>query len=597
MGLETIENKYGIKPISIITDIEEEQPTEAFESLSNKIAGIIISSKPQFTIGIYGEWGTGKTTLMKAIQRKFREKENKETEWVPTAWFNAWRFEREKEQATIPLILTILEALYRQITKQQKDEGWYAKFKGKLANYVKGWSFSLSIPIAFAELEISRTDNDNTTQISKPSIQEGLDLIKELAKKIDINIPSGVKLVVFIDDLDRCSPKKAIQVLESTKILLNIEGLVYVLGLSHDTIDRLITAEYEKSMVRGRDYIKKIIQIPIRVPTWVEKDFKEILAKNIRPEINPNYYDILKGKVNLLRTAVKGNPRELKRFVNSFILGIEVFGEKESIKEEKLLVVELMRAMWYHFFDYFSVSKPFRDSIREYLKEGDEILYQKLTKLREKKESEVTRIEKQILEIEDDLWDFLNKTSSTLFQIENWDDYRSVTKVLKEEQLEGEEEKTSESLDRENLISLLANGKTDLFNEIRKKSGNSLIDLRGATFRNIELDDVNLSNANLIGTDFSNSTLSRISFTKSYLNKVYFRETKIRDSDFILANLRGANFKGSQIDAVVFDGADLRAANFKNVKVGPAKIHVNELTKIDSSTNFEGSNIKPEVFQ
>jgi hypothetical protein len=68
----------------------------------------IIHSCPEFTIGIHGEWGTGKTTLMRKIAF-FLEEENRKS-GIMTAvpvWFNAWRYEREEHHAIIPLLDTI----------------------------------------------------------------------------------------------------------------------------------------------------------------------------------------------------------------------------------------------------------------------------------------------------------------------------------------------------------------------------------------------------------------------------------------------------------------------------------------------------------
>jgi len=66
------------------------------------------------------------------------------------------------------------------------------------------------------------------------------------------------RVIVFIDDLDRCSSKKAIEVLESVKVFLGIDGFVYIMGISHEKIAKLISAEYEKSGIKGEQYIKKI---------------------------------------------------------------------------------------------------------------------------------------------------------------------------------------------------------------------------------------------------------------------------------------------------------------------------------------------------
>ena len=58
---------------TILIDEYDKSPTFEFESLANTIANIIKTSHPRFTTGIYGEWGTGKTTLMKAIQKSLED--------------------------------------------------------------------------------------------------------------------------------------------------------------------------------------------------------------------------------------------------------------------------------------------------------------------------------------------------------------------------------------------------------------------------------------------------------------------------------------------------------------------------------------------
>ena len=65
------------------------------------------------------------------------------------------------------------------------------------------------------------------------------------------------------------SKKKTLEVLESIKVFLGMEGFIYVIGLSHDIVTKLIDIEYKESGVKGEQYIKKIIQIPITLPNLV----------------------------------------------------------------------------------------------------------------------------------------------------------------------------------------------------------------------------------------------------------------------------------------------------------------------------------------
>ena len=415
--------------ISILTDLEEKFPTASFENLSKKISGVMIKSDPQYTIGIHGEWGTGKTTLMKTIQKQFLEDGK---EWVPTVWFNAWRYEREDAKATVPLILTMLEGLAEIIVKNHEKEEWFERQKYRLKKYVKGWSLNLSIPILFGNVDLSldgnRGDDVDYKNFPKPNIQEGLELILKFCTQIETELSNKLKLIVFVDDLDRCSPKKALEVLESIKILLDIKGIVFVIGMSHDTIDKLISAEYEKSRIRGRDYLEKIIQIPTDVPIWEDTDFKELLDNNFQSILESKHYKILEGKEELLFAAVKGNPRQLKRLINNIILSVEIYGKKEGIQAEALLSVELMRSLWPDTYKDFCVRQSFRDLVQENLDESKRSETLSIVKKKNRDETQsINENEKSLMNISNDLWTFFINTQNNLFKIEDWKIYRSIT--------------------------------------------------------------------------------------------------------------------------------------------------------------------------
>jgi predicted KAP-like P-loop ATPase len=99
----------------ILRDDIELDPALDFDNYSDSIARIIMTSDPKFAVGIYGEWGTGKTTMMKTIHNKLENKKE-----ILTVWFNAWRYEREDQFAVIALMKTIAFAMsehdiYKQV--------------------------------------------------------------------------------------------------------------------------------------------------------------------------------------------------------------------------------------------------------------------------------------------------------------------------------------------------------------------------------------------------------------------------------------------------------------------------------------------------
>ena len=97
----------------IITDDTAEYPILDFSLYREAIKNIVKNSYPKFTIGLFGDWGTGKTTLMNSIRKELK----KDEENILTVWFDAWKYENEKQFALIPLLKTITNSI-----KDEKDE-------------------------------------------------------------------------------------------------------------------------------------------------------------------------------------------------------------------------------------------------------------------------------------------------------------------------------------------------------------------------------------------------------------------------------------------------------------------------------------------
>jgi KAP family P-loop domain len=164
--------------------------------------------------------------------------------------------------------------------------------------------------------------------------------------------------------LDRCSPKRALEVFESVKVFLDMEGFVFVMGLSHETIAKLIEAEYQTSGIKGAEYIRKIIQIPFLLPTWNESDSKDIIDNLLqRGQMDETYRQVIEDNKELISSVVEPVPREVKRFINSFLISYKIYSNIESIKPKELLLVQAIKFRWFDFYKFFSSDERFRNLI------------------------------------------------------------------------------------------------------------------------------------------------------------------------------------------------------------------------------------------
>lgn len=107
--------------VKIIDDEPEKRAELGFEKYSNTIAEIIESSPAKFTVGIFGDWGIGKTTLMEMVWNKMKRDDKN----ILTVWFDAWRFEREENIAVVPFLRTVAIELERnQQRLANKNKTW-----------------------------------------------------------------------------------------------------------------------------------------------------------------------------------------------------------------------------------------------------------------------------------------------------------------------------------------------------------------------------------------------------------------------------------------------------------------------------------------
>ena len=426
--------------VMIITDDVTNTPILDFDQYSETIVNIVRYSHPKFSLGIYGEWGTGKTTLMKVVENKLNDISLK-SEHILTVWFNAWRYEREDQFAIIALLKSIAFAM--------GEHPLYNKVKPILLRAVKIVTKGFLSEVAAKFIGEKGVDEfyksllpkfDLLAEVDKDTIYfDGIYKIEREMRNIINSYPSS-RVVVFIDDLDRCSPKKALEVLESVKVFLGIDGFVYIMGISHETIAKLISAEYEKSGIKGEQYIKKIIQIPIAIQHWNVDDVKLLVRNLLDGNIIPRkYYEIVEGNLDAIAKAIEPNPREVKRFLNNFIVAYEIHSGNKRIDATCLLILQAISVRWDSFYRILiNSTKELRDSIKrcsELTEDERAFVWDPKLGPSQKEGWKTVSLEEESKRVlsnfksEYELWNFINKNSKAIFEIkeEDWSLYRRAT--------------------------------------------------------------------------------------------------------------------------------------------------------------------------
>nr|WP_232214847.1 P-loop NTPase fold protein [Prevotella sp. oral taxon 472] len=261
------------------------------------------------TIGLYGDWGSGKSSLMKLVQKKIEEKypkneKKKDTVKTLCIEFNGWLFEGYEDTKT-SLCGAILDALAdkKRFSKEVTD---YAKelIKKIDINKIlgKGVKYGLDLFLSggigiLTDLSLSSllsTIKSNAGEVQAKDIEEILSMLKKNDKTRteiknfrnefkDLLKKSKVEnVVVFIDELDRCLPDTVLEVFEAMRLFLFVEGMSFVIGADERLIQYSIKSKYKEvpgnNLDIGKEYLEKVIQYPLYIPQLTRAEVNQYLA-------------------------------------------------------------------------------------------------------------------------------------------------------------------------------------------------------------------------------------------------------------------------------------------------------------------------------
>ncbi|MGW5719151.1 P-loop NTPase fold protein [Amycolatopsis sp. NPDC003865] len=316
--------------ISLIADqaIGETQRRDfdglGFDAYARILAAAATDTRGPFTMGVFGEWGTGKTSLMRLVERQLAEEEN-----VVTVWFNAWRYEQE-EHPIVPLVGTIVQALEKHKNFKQRFGAAGQKLIRSLRAVAYGFSAKAKVQVpGFAEFEASFVAKDMIERDASLTPDPLLDrsLYFGAFSSLDgVELGRDVRVVVLIDDLDRCFPDKAIRLLESIKLVLAQPGFIFVLGVARKVIEGYLqhryASEYGIADFKGELYLDKIVQLPFHIPPSTDRmdEFCRGLLADQPGELVAELQPVLPAVAD----ALGGNPRAVIRFINNILIDFAI---------------------------------------------------------------------------------------------------------------------------------------------------------------------------------------------------------------------------------------------------------------------------------
>lgn len=378
------------------------------------------------TIGLYGDWGSGKSSLMKLAQDKIdnlsKAKKKKDDEIPKTLCieFNGWLFEGYEDTKT-SLCGTILDTLaddvrlgpeIREKAKELIEKIDLKKLIGKSVKFGLDYLLTSGIGV-LTDLTLSSILNslkDQAGKIESKDIEEILEKFKkedktrtEIKKFRDefkqlLKDSKVENVVVFIDELDRCSPDTVLDVFEAMRLFLFVEGMSFVIGADERLIQYAIKTKYKEvpgnNLDIGKEYLEKVIQYPICIPqlnhaevnqylaclllepTLKDDEFKrflsvvhsvepdreltmELLGEKERGLTEKCKTDMALARQisSVLAPSINGNPRQCKRFLNTLAMRLSL-AKARGVTLDKNILAKLMLAEYFNPEFFKAITKP-----------------------------------------------------------------------------------------------------------------------------------------------------------------------------------------------------------------------------------------------
>jgi formylglycine-generating enzyme required for sulfatase activity len=354
---------------SLLSDRAAERDLLEFKPYTDTLLDIIRDPKTAgpLVIGLFGSWGSGKTSLMRFVQSELSTPAQDTTPKFRAVWFDAWKYEKE-DALWRALLMRVVDSLRQRDAAGQdvtaaplkqdierleqrlyRDVEW--EEKGKLtidwSKFVIGTTkgaiqlafgclpglntFTKAVEAAQGALGTGQNAGDlieafrrDVVEHHQAQLRSLEQFQKEFGELVDTHIfQKHQRLVVFVDDLDRCLPEKAIEVLEAIKLFLDVRGCIFLLGLDQDVITRGIKVKYrdfaleggadsEKRIpIDGAAYLEKIIQLPFRLPK-IEPGAMKPFIHGLAAFADVRCEDVF-------AVGLETNPRKVKRAINIFL--------------------------------------------------------------------------------------------------------------------------------------------------------------------------------------------------------------------------------------------------------------------------------------
>lgn len=310
-------------------------------------------------IAIYGSWGSGKSCLMRTVYNRL------DSEKFNVIWFDTWKYEKDDNLAY---------SLFKYIGK----DSFFEKIKEQGSNVINNAygifkSLAKGVEVNLGILNINPGEALNEAEIQDEKIEKNINEQKCLWEKIEefentfknIKLKYDKRLVVFLDDLDRCESDNIITLISAIKLLLSInKNIIFIIGVDKTAVTLALKNKYNNDYNKADEYLEKIFSITFELINNIQtQNFLKYITEVTELE-EKNAKLILE----FFEAVHFTNPRHIKKVLRKYYLMkkyLENKGINIKYNYNVLLILYLIMLNIYYSEEYKYIIRKDKEKIYE----------------------------------------------------------------------------------------------------------------------------------------------------------------------------------------------------------------------------------------
>jgi hypothetical protein len=335
------------------------------KKVADYLTPLVESITQPFVISLASDYGTGKTFFIKCWRKDL------EAKGLACVYFNAWETDFSQDPlfafiAAIKRELSPLMGADSKFNDAVKKAGGITLKKALPLGLKALLRFAVGNDVAKEALDITKISEEDLAKAADGFAEERLRsqqsaegsisefrtyLAAAVAEMVEKKPSEHQKIVVFVDDLDRCRPDYAISVLECIKHLFSVPGLVFVLSIDDKQLHQAAKAVYGPG-IDSDGYLKKFIDWRFNLPKVKRREFIEFLFEKLELgklavlQGTGNFNDAaaLKRVFSILSDSLNLSLRQVEQLVTDINLYLRILKSNEIVFDQVLSVVVSLKA-------------------------------------------------------------------------------------------------------------------------------------------------------------------------------------------------------------------------------------------------------------